>query len=126
MAPCLPELPSLARLLVFTFRATGGLAMRKVIVGALAVVTMALLAAPVEAFGHRRRNCDSGCADVCAPAPQMAVTYQERVMTGYRPEYKMRNVNVTVNRVVSRNVEEKYNYTEMVPVTTAEKRTVTH
>src|SRR5438874_2036037 len=85
MAPCLPELPSLARLLVFTFRATGGLAMRKVIVGALAVVTMALLAAPVEAFGHRRRNCDSGCADVCAPAPQMAVTYQERVMTATAP-----------------------------------------
>src|SRR5436309_1355484 len=61
-------------------------------------------------------------ANVCASA---GVTYVEQVMTGYRAEVRTRAVTRTVSRVVTREVEEAYQYTEMVPVTVAEKQTRT-
>src|SRR5262245_46118085 len=60
-----------------------------------------------------------------APADACAVTYVDRVVTGQRAETRTRQATRVVSRVVSREVEEPYTYTEMVPVTVAEKRTRT-
>jgi len=56
----------------------------------------------------------------------MAVSYVEQVRTGYRPVMRSREVEVVVNRLVTKPVEEKFNYNEYETITTPEKRSVTH
>src|SRR5438105_7756558 len=101
MALCLSGLTSLPSLSSFTHDSTGGRVMKRLCMGALAVVTMVLLAAPVEAFGHRRHRGDCGdysgyaaAAPACETAGygMAAVAYQEEVRTGYRPEMRTRTV----------------------------------
>jgi hypothetical protein len=79
------------------------------------------LAAPARA----QAPPDEGPAVVQAPkAPAAAATVQwvERTHTQYRCETRQR----VVPTVVSREVEEKYTYTEKVPVTAPHKRTETY
>ncbi|HZY89747.1 MAG TPA: hypothetical protein VFE78_33305 [Gemmataceae bacterium] len=68
---------------------------------------------------------DDGPAAVQAPKPPAAgaqVQYVTRTHTQYKCETRQR----VVPTVVSREVEEKYTYTEKVPVTTERKRTETY
>ena len=58
------------------------------------------------------------------PTVETAPERVERTVTCYRPEFRTREVPVTVYKCVPR--EEKYTYTETVPVTKAEKRTCTY
>jgi hypothetical protein len=51
--------------------------------------------------------------------------WEEKTVTRYRTEQKTRVVPVVTTRLVSKVVEVPYKYTEQVPVTVAEKRTVT-
>src|SRR5262249_23942829 len=60
-------------------------------------------------------------SDPCAGG----VTYVDQVMTGYRAETRTRTASRMVSRVVTREVNDPYTYTEMVPVTVAERRTRT-
>jgi len=79
---------------------------------------------PAQARGCKRGGC---CAPVdCAPAAcGSEVSYVEQQVTAYRAECRTKEVEVTVNRLVSRVVEEKYKYTENVLVSTPEKRSET-
>lgn len=61
-----------------------------------------------------------------APAAAAQVQYVTRTHTQWKCETRQRVVPTVVSRVVSREVEEKYTYTEKVPVTTPRKRTETH
>src|SRR5947209_6025856 len=61
-----------------------------------------------------------------APAAAAQVQYVTRTHTQYKCETRQRVVPTVVSRVVSREVEEKYTYTEKVPVTTQRRRTETH
>jgi hypothetical protein len=61
-----------------------------------------------------------------APAAAAQVQYVTRTHTQYKCETRQRVVPTVVSRVVSREVEEKYTYTEKVPVTTQQRRAVTH
>jgi hypothetical protein len=98
--------------------------MRKLLIAGLAVAGLLLHEEPVGAFGKHRR---SGCAPVVAcasPAPS-GVACVEQTVTAYRPEIRTRVVNRQVQRLVTREVEESFTYTEMVTVSTPTKRTVT-
>jgi hypothetical protein len=59
----------------------------------------------------------------CSPAQ---VQYVTRSHTQWKCETRQRVIPTVVSRVVSREVEEKYTYTEKVPVTTQQKRTETY
>ena len=50
----------------------------------------------------------------------------ERTVTCYRPEYRTRTVARTVCKVVPKEIEERYHYTELVRVETPQKRTETY
>jgi hypothetical protein len=78
----------------------------------------------LEARGCKRGGCGSsgpGCASDCGGG----VGYVEQQVTAYRTECREKEVEVTVNRMVSRVVETPYKYTENVMVTTPQKRTET-
>jgi hypothetical protein len=80
-------------------------------------------ALPAEARGCKRA-C-GGCGSECYSPSCGEVTYVEQQVTAYRAECRVKEVEVTVNRMVSRVVEENYKYTENVLVSAPEKRTVT-
>jgi hypothetical protein len=84
---------------------------------------LALLAAAAQA-----QPPDQGPAVVQAPkAPAAAqIQYVTRTHTQYKCETRQRVVPTVVRRVVSREVEEKYTYTERVPVITQQRRTETY
>ncbi len=88
---------------------------------------VAFLAGAAEAQGPP----DVEPALVQAPKPPAAgakvqVQYVTRTHTQWKCETRQRVVPTLVSRVVSHEVEEKYTYTEKVPVTTQQKRTETH
>jgi hypothetical protein len=60
------------------------------------------------------------------PAGGAQVQYVTRTHTQYKCETRLRVVPTAVRRVVSREVEEQYTYTEKVPVTTQHRRTETY
>ena len=95
-----------------------------------------LVAGQVNAVGGRHGRggaaswsaCGGGVAAAevviadCASHVVAGPVYEERQVTAYRYETKTRTVERTIQRVVPRTVEEAFTYTEMVPVTTPEKR----
>src|SRR5208337_5505306 len=80
------------------------------------ILLLAVLASPVAGVQAGWRCCSPCGTDCC-------VSYVEKEVTCYRAESKQRVVPVTVTKLVSSVVEEKYKYTEMVPVYIPEKRT---
>ncbi|MBY0525385.1 MAG: hypothetical protein K2R98_18400 [Gemmataceae bacterium] len=91
--------------------------LKRVLVAAL-VGVLALPAAPALAGGHPWFH-GHATKEACP------IGWTEKTVTAYRVECKTRVVPVTANRVVQKVVEEPYQYTELVPVTVAEKRAVT-
>ena len=97
----------------------------------LALVTLALSAAPAEAFGLRRRGCNNCCAPCCTPCCSPCTTccapvqYVDKTVTCYRPEWKERDVSCTVNRIVPREEVVPVSRTVMVPEWKDVKSTVT-
>jgi hypothetical protein len=53
------------------------------------------------------------------------IAWVDQAVTKYRVEFRTQVVPVEVTKVVSKVVDEPYSYTELVPVTVPEKRTVT-
>jgi hypothetical protein len=103
--------------------------MKSIVTLSLALVALGWAAAPADAFGRRNRGCESNCADACAPtccaapapAPAPAPTFEEKEVTCYRPEWKERTVEYTVNRMVTRQEKVIEKVTEMVPSWTDKK-----
>src|SRR5260370_36048216 len=95
--------------------------MRKVLGSALLLGLLAGSASPASAHGRA-----SDCGEVVGPAPAADCGWTEKTVTCYRPEYRTRTVPHTVCKVVPREVEERYTYTEMVRVVTPEKRSETY
>lgn len=58
-------------------------------------------------------------------AEQCLLGWEEKTVTEYRKECKTRLVPKVVTKSVAKTIEEPYKYTELVPVTVAEKRNVT-
>ena len=97
---------------------------------ALVCLTACLLmmaAAPVQAFGCHRRGgncCESSCCSSCETTAccQPSVTYVDKVVTCYKPEWKERDVTCTVNRMVSKVVVTPVTQNICVPVWTEQKQ----
>src|SRR5262245_61537601 len=109
-----------------------GNAMKQRVVLGLALAAALLASNQAPAFGHRHGCCEATACGVatCAggvmyAASCAAPTYEERTVTAYRCEVKTRTVERTVQRVVTKEIEEPYTWTEMVAVTTPQKRTET-
>jgi len=90
--------------------------MRRLMMAAL-LGAFALPALTAEAGGCRRSSCAPACND-CG----YSVAYVDKVVTGYRAEARCKEVEVVVNRVVSKVVPETVKCTVMEPVYTQEKR----
>jgi hypothetical protein len=88
---------------------------------------LGVLVAPVQAHGRRRGNdcCNECCAAPCCTPCQPQITYVDKQVTCYRPEWREREVPCTINRVTSKVVVTPVNYTVCVPVYSEEKRTIT-
>lgn len=97
--------------------------MKKLLTLGLTAAMLASLAAPAHAFGGRRKSCAPSCDTGCAPAVQ--VSYVDKTVTAYKPEWKEKEVSYTVNKMVTREVVEKQKYMVQVPEYKDEKRTVT-
>ena len=80
--------------------------MKSLLAAAVALAGIVCGTSPAQALGHRHRDCDDCCANsCCAPAcTPMCVTYVDKQVTCYRPEYHTREVKCTVNCVVPREV----------------------
>src|SRR5262249_29080896 len=91
-------------------------------------VILGMMASQVQAFGHRNGGCYSDCgySDCCAPVCSPCVTYVERVVTCYRPEWREEKVKVTVNRMYCRAEVVPVKCTYMVPVFKDVKQTYTY
>src|ERR1700730_11511271 len=94
--------------------------MRQLFASAVLLGLLGWPAGQAAAHGH---DGDGGPA---APVAAADCGWTGKTVTCYRPEYRTRTVQRTVNKVVSREVEERYNYTEMERVVTPEKRTETY
>jgi hypothetical protein len=96
--------------------------MKKSLVAAgLVVLGMASMATPAHAFG--RRGCrDRDCAAPCAPVETQWV---EKTITCYKPVWKERDVKVTINHCVPKDVVTKHTATVMVAEWKDEKKKVT-
>jgi hypothetical protein len=92
--------------------------MKKVIGIGLAAVVLALTATPARAFFCRRAH-DCSSTECCAP---YQVTYVDKTITCYKPEWKERDVTCTINRLVTRTETVPVTCTVMVPVWHEEKR----
>lgn len=87
---------------------------------ALALLLSAPLVLPLSAeAGRHSWFHDHAAAEDCP------VAWVEKTVTAYHTEYQTQIVPTVVTRSVSRVVEEPYKYTELVPVTVAEKRSIT-
>src|SRR5437868_2296199 len=95
--------------------------MRTVIGSALLLGALACLPSSAAARGLLRARSDCcvdvtpGCCDCC--------DWVEKTVTCYRQEYRTRTVPHTVCKVVPREVEERFQYTELVREVRPEKRT---
>src|SRR5262245_57620975 len=101
---------------------------RHVVCGAL-LAGFLLACQQAEATGphHGRGPAVAGCAGgVVYAASCTAPAYEERTVTAYRCEVKTRTVERTIHRLVTKEVEVPYTWTEMVAETTPQKRTETY
>lgn len=92
--------------------------MRNLLVSSVAALVMAALVNPVQARGCRSRGCcyePAPCCDTC-------VSWVEKQVTCYRPEWKWREVPCVVNQMVPREVVSEHKCTVLVPVWSEEKR----
>jgi len=83
----------------------------------LAFGLVALTPTDVQGFGRRKADC-------CEPAPVCVVGYVDKVVTTYQAKYIEEDVEVTVNKPVWVDKEEKYKYYECVRTETPTKQTV--
>ena len=97
--------------------------MKRLTLATLALLGLAVAAVPSQGGLLHRRGCDSGCGAPCDVGP-CAVAWEEREVTCYRVETRTRNVEREVRRPVTKEVEVPYTWTELVSVSTPEKRTV--
>jgi hypothetical protein len=116
------KVATLSRLPTLT---SGGGVMKKVLYATLAVLSLAVLVAPVDAHGfglRRSSSCgtSSGCADTCG----MAVSYVDQEVTAYKTEIKTREVERDVQEWVTKEVKQEYKYYELKEVVTPRKQTV--
>ncbi len=95
--------------------------MRKVLISGLALAAVLSVASPAQAFGWRKKCCP----EPCCPPPPMCVTYVDKVVTCYKPEWRTQDVACVVNQMVPREVITKHTCTVMVPVMTVQKRVCT-
>lgn len=93
-----------------------------VAMGLAAVVVVASAVGQAAAFGCRHGGCDSGCA---TPSCGTQVTYVDKEITCYRTEWKTRDVQCVVNKMVPKEVTSEYTCTVMVPEWKEEKRNIT-
>jgi hypothetical protein len=103
--------------------------MKKLLLLSLALGAIALTASPAQAHGLRRacRSCASVCSTPCyIPRPQYTIAYEDRVVTRYKQEWKQREVPVTYQKPVIKEVTKKVKVTNLVPEYKDEKRTVPH
>jgi len=94
--------------------------MKKLAVSCLTFVCLGMLAANASAFGHR---C---CWDCAPPCPPPTVTYVDKVVTCYRPQWKEEKVKCVVNKMYCRVEEETVKRTVMVPKWIDVKQTCTY
>jgi hypothetical protein len=99
--------------------------MRGTLAAGLTLLTLTTLAAPADAFGHRRRGCNDGCAPVCAPPPPPQVQWVEKKVTCYRPEWREREVPCVINRVIPHEEVVPVKRMRMVPEWRDVKQTIT-
>src|SRR5713226_9428132 len=106
--------------------------MKKLVLASLALASLVIPANSSWALGHRRGGCNEPCENTCAPAcagapscGQVSVTYEEREVTRYKPEWHEREVEVTVNKLEQREVVEKHDVVVCKPVWTDQKQTRT-
>jgi hypothetical protein len=92
--------------------------MRKVCVLGLGVGLVMALTGQAEGFGCR----DHGSTSCYEPCVQMCVTYVDRMVTCYRPEWREEKFTYTVNRIVCKEVVTKQKCTKLVPKYYDEKR----
>src|SRR5947208_7876670 len=85
----------------------------------LAAAVVAVCVSSSDAFG-RRRSAGNDCYSApCGMAPcGMTVTWVEKEVTVMRPVMKTREVQGTICRLVTREVEVPYQYTICVPEVT--------
>src|SRR5262249_26292067 len=99
--------------------------MKKTSVIAVSTLAGALVLAS-SVFGHGGHGGnDGGFSGFSWCVPPALVNWVERTVTAYRFEPRQQVVPVTVQRCVSRPVEETYRYTELVPETTPRKEMLT-
>src|SRR5258707_997795 len=87
----------------FTHFATGGRTPMKLSATGLALLGAALAVSPAQAC-HRHYYPPPCGAPAAYEAACGVMAMTERVVTAYRPEYKERNVQVTVYRTVPREI----------------------
>jgi hypothetical protein len=86
--------------------------MKKLLVLVVALLGLAAVAVPAQAFG---------CKPSCAPPP-CEVKYEDRVVTCYKPVMKEREVKCVTYRIVPREVVETRKCTVLVPEPKEETR----
>ncbi|TMQ34774.1 MAG: hypothetical protein E6K70_05860, partial [Planctomycetota bacterium] len=87
--------------------------MRKLLAFALLLALSLVALSPALARDLRRSRFAADCEEsVAAPSP--VCNWVEQQVTCYRPEYRTRTVQRTVNRLVPKEVEETFRYTELV------------
>src|SRR5438046_253033 len=96
--------------------------MRSTLLVAVGVMGVALAPTSAQAFGHRGDCGAPACTTSCAPPPQ--IQWVEKTVTCYRPVMRERQVAVTVNRVVPREVIVPVTRTVMVPETRHVQKTI--
>ena len=89
------------------------------VLGAALLGAAVLLVSGQEAgaFGKRSRGCDTPCATPCAPS--CTVSYVDKVVVCYKPEWKTKKVEVSVTEY--KMEPEKFMYKVCVPVMKKEK-----
>lgn len=92
--------------------------MKNMLAICITLLVLVALALPIEACG--RSCCSAPC---CAPCCE--ITYVDKVVTCYRPEWRTKDVTCTINKMVPRTVTSIHKCTIMVPEWKSEKRTVT-
>jgi hypothetical protein len=105
--------------------------MKKLAVLVLLAAGLVLSATPAQARG--RHGCCAPCNDCCspcsascaAPCAPAAPTYVTQTVTCYRPEWREKEVEVTVNRMVSHENTGHRTYTVLIPEYHNEQRTAT-
>lgn len=96
--------------------------MKKWLVAVVAVAFVLTLADPASAFFFKKKKncCPPPCCDPCC------VTYVDKVVTCYKPQWHEEKVECIVNKLVCKEIVEKVKCNVLVPVWTEEKRKCCH